>query len=233
MENQRVVREASKVLVIGSGALGIRKSGQPGTKCKADDSLTEFATDIKSYYPSHEVTLINSRPRFMSIYHEDMHKYIQEAMDDLGITVYHNERLEDMDALERLRDEAVQAESKDASGRVKKGRKMIRLRLKSGREVESDLQVGSEVTQVPFADACVDPLYRATPQPRAHFQPRAESTERQGVIRSETNAATRSSRLRPYFCYWRCRTYDGHQGRTCRLLAGGCCGGEYRQVVGG
>jgi hypothetical protein len=78
----------------------------------------------------------------MSIYHEDMHKHIQEAMDELGITVYHNERLEDMDALERLRDEAVQAESKDASGVGKKGRKMIRLRLKSGREVESDLQVG-------------------------------------------------------------------------------------------
>ncbi|KAI5450449.1 hypothetical protein NCC49_003071 [Naganishia albida] len=127
MENQRVVREASKVLVIGSGALGI-----------------QFATDIKSYYPEHEVTLINSRPRFMPLYHEDMHKHIQQAMDDLGITVYHNERLEDMDALERLRDEAVQAESKEhTKGKAdgKKGRKMIRLRLKSGREVESDLQI--------------------------------------------------------------------------------------------
>lgn len=108
-----------------------------------DDRSAEFATDIKSYYPSHDVTLINSRSRFMSIYHEDMHKHIQQAMDDLGITVYHNERLEDMDALERLRDEAVQAESKKAEGAGKKGRKMIRLRLKSGREVESDLQVGS------------------------------------------------------------------------------------------
>jgi hypothetical protein len=80
----------------------------------------------------------------MSIYHEDMHKYIQQAMDELGITVYHNERLEDMDALERLRDEAVQTESKDSPGHGKKGRKMIRLRLKSGREVESDLQVDIE-----------------------------------------------------------------------------------------
>jgi hypothetical protein len=83
----------------------------------------------------------------MPLYHEDMHKHIQQAMDDLGITVYHNERLEDMDALERLRDEAVQAESKEHTrGKSeKKGRKMIRLRLKSGREVESDLQVSAGV----------------------------------------------------------------------------------------
>jgi hypothetical protein len=32
MENQRVVREASKVLVIGSGALGIRKWGSAGNR---------------------------------------------------------------------------------------------------------------------------------------------------------------------------------------------------------
>ncbi|KAJ9092012.1 hypothetical protein QFC21_006992 [Naganishia friedmannii] len=127
MENQRAVREASKVLVVGSGALGI-----------------QFATDIKSYYPDHAVTLINSRACFMPLYHEDMHKYIQAAMDELGITVYHNERLEDMDALERLRDEAVRTESADArrgGNKARKGRKMIRVRLRSGREVESDLQI--------------------------------------------------------------------------------------------
>lgn len=137
--------------------------------------MAEFATDIKSYYPEHEVTLINSRPRFMPLYHEDMHKHIQQAMDDLGITVYHSERLEDMDALERLRDEAVQAESKEKTqGKTdgKKGRRMIRLRLKSGREVESDLQVSEGDDPVTrFSNSFpLDLVYRPTPQPRAHLQ---------------------------------------------------------------
>lgn len=125
------------------------------------------------------MTLINSRPRFMPLYHEDMHKHIQQAMDDLGITVYHNERLEDMDALERLRDEAVQAESKEhTKGKAdgKKGRKMIRLRLKSGREVESDLQVGAHGRtfdlglHVFFARSCASANITITSSSRARNQ---------------------------------------------------------------
>jgi hypothetical protein len=89
----------------------------------------------------------------MPLYHEDMHKHIQAAMDELGITVYHNERLEDMDALERLRDEAVRTETEDArkgGNKPRKGRKMIRVRLRSDREVESDLQVSLTCCHVAF-----------------------------------------------------------------------------------
>lgn len=99
--------------------------------------MAEFASDIKAYFPTHHVILINSRSRFLSIYEPGMHDHIQADLEALGVEVRHDERVEDLANLERQRDEAARQEGRE--GKV--GRKMVMTRLKSGSVIESDLQV--------------------------------------------------------------------------------------------
>jgi hypothetical protein len=147
-ENQRAVREATRVLVVGGGALGIRESqfscrllALANLRLNSGSlyNLVEFASDIKAYFPTHHVILINSRSRFLSIYEPEMHDHIQADLEALGVEVMHNERVEDLDDLERQRDDAARQEGRE--GKV--GRRMVKTRLKSGAVIESDLQVRS------------------------------------------------------------------------------------------
>lgn len=128
-DNQRRIRRARKVLVVGAGALGI-----------------QFATDIKAYHPETQVTLVNSRPRFMPLYSEDVHRMIQEELDALGVVTIHGDRVADMAQLERERDEASlefdeRSDWSDGSKGDMGRMPIVRTRLTSGKVVESDLQI--------------------------------------------------------------------------------------------
>lgn len=128
-DNQRRIRRARKVLVVGAGALGI-----------------QFATDIKAYHPEIQVTLVNSRPRFMPLYDEKVHRLIQEELDALGVITIHGDRVADMAQLERERDEASlefdeRSDWSDGSKGDVGRMPIVRTRLTSGKIVESDLQI--------------------------------------------------------------------------------------------
>ncbi|KAJ3497804.1 hypothetical protein NLJ89_g10300 [Agrocybe chaxingu] len=82
LEKQKIIENASTVLVVGGGALGI-----------------QFATDIKSVYPAKKVTLLHSRKQLLPRYDIKMHEEILRSCENMDIEVILGERL-DMDSVE-------------------------------------------------------------------------------------------------------------------------------------
>jgi NADH dehydrogenase FAD-containing subunit len=73
---QRRVGKASKIVVVGGGAVGV-----------------QLATDIKDYYPSKSVTLVHSRSRVMHKFHPKLHELISARAEELGVDMVLNERV--------------------------------------------------------------------------------------------------------------------------------------------
>ncbi|KZT51267.1 FAD/NAD(P)-binding domain-containing protein [Calocera cornea HHB12733] len=72
------IRRASRVVVVGGGALGI-----------------QYASDIKDHYPSTSVTLLHSRPRLLPRFDERMHPLIRARLEALGVQLILGDRLVD------------------------------------------------------------------------------------------------------------------------------------------
>ncbi|KAJ9117655.1 hypothetical protein QFC24_006369 [Naganishia onofrii] len=87
----------------------------------------QFASDIKAAYPTKEVTLVVSRSRLLPSFDEKMHLLISTQMESLGVNVIYNDRVSDIDAFEQERAKHI-------------GR-MMSVTLRSGRVVDSDLQI--------------------------------------------------------------------------------------------
>lgn len=64
------IKEAEHIAVIGGGAVGI-----------------EVATDIKSFFPSKDVTLFHSRSQLLSTFGPKLHGYVSTTLDTLGVRV--------------------------------------------------------------------------------------------------------------------------------------------------
>ncbi|KAJ7579263.1 hypothetical protein C8J56DRAFT_1030584 [Mycena floridula] len=74
---QSVIREASSVLVVGGGALGV-----------------QFATDIAGLYHDKQVTLVHSRTRLLPRFEHEMHLEILKALELSEVDVILGERLD-------------------------------------------------------------------------------------------------------------------------------------------
>ncbi|KAK2601698.1 hypothetical protein QQS21_004773 [Conoideocrella luteorostrata] len=81
---QAQVKASQKIAVIGAGAVGV-----------------ELATDIKSYYPEKDVTLIHSRERLLSRFGSKLHDHALAMLEKLSIEVLLNQRPEIPTASER------------------------------------------------------------------------------------------------------------------------------------
>ncbi|KDR71582.1 hypothetical protein GALMADRAFT_74880 [Galerina marginata CBS 339.88] len=107
-EKQKIIEKAQTVLVVGGGALGI-----------------QFATDIKSVYPTKKITLLHSRSRLLPRFDEKMHEEIEKSCVSLDIELILGERL-DLDSIE------------NGSAKINQlGKKVVR--TVTGREIEADL----------------------------------------------------------------------------------------------
>jgi NADH dehydrogenase FAD-containing subunit len=73
---QKKIIKATKVVVVGGGALGI-----------------QFASDIKERFPEKKVTLIHSRDHFLPLYDPRMHSLIYDRLHALGVEMYFNTRV--------------------------------------------------------------------------------------------------------------------------------------------
>ncbi|CAK7224387.1 hypothetical protein SCUCBS95973_005499 [Sporothrix curviconia] len=62
------VEKASKIAIIGGGAVGV-----------------QMATDIKELYPSKSVTLVHSRPTVMNRFHTDLDAIVKARFAEMGI----------------------------------------------------------------------------------------------------------------------------------------------------
>ncbi|KAF8880312.1 hypothetical protein BD779DRAFT_1549565 [Infundibulicybe gibba] len=82
-EKQKIIEQASSVLVVGGGALGI-----------------QFATDIASVHPEKQVTLLHSRGQLLPRFDEAMHSEILQALESMNVDVILGERL-DLASLEK------------------------------------------------------------------------------------------------------------------------------------
>lgn len=106
-EKQRIVEEVPSVLIVGGGALGI-----------------QFATDIKSVYPSKQVTLLHSRKQVLPRFDMEMHLEVMKSMNELNVDVILGERL-DLDSI--------------PSSKVDSTTKPTIVRTVTGREISADL----------------------------------------------------------------------------------------------
>jgi len=73
-EKQKIVENSPTVLVVGGGALGIRKFVYKSQMISISICFTEFATDIKAVHPSAKVTLLHSRLQLLPRFDEKMHQ---------------------------------------------------------------------------------------------------------------------------------------------------------------
>ena len=64
------IQTAERIAVIGGGAVGI-----------------EIATDIKSFFPSKDVTLFHSRSQLLPSFGPRLHEYVSKTLEKLGIRV--------------------------------------------------------------------------------------------------------------------------------------------------
>ncbi|KAF9432450.1 hypothetical protein BGZ76_010794 [Entomortierella beljakovae] len=67
-ENQNKIKKATKVLLIGGGAVGL-----------------ELAAEIREHFPEKEVTLVHSRDRYMLSYKLGMHTRSKYLLDKFGV----------------------------------------------------------------------------------------------------------------------------------------------------
>lgn len=74
---QKCVRGASRIAVVGGGAVGI-----------------EIATDIKDYFPQKEVTLFHSRERLLPSFGRRLHEYVVGALKKMDIRLVLGQRPE-------------------------------------------------------------------------------------------------------------------------------------------
>ncbi|TGO50451.1 hypothetical protein BCON_0183g00140 [Botryotinia convoluta] len=72
---QKAIHASSRIAVIGGGAVGV-----------------ELATDIKSFLPDKNVTLIHSRDRLLVRFGPQLHEVAYNRLQELGVKVYFNER---------------------------------------------------------------------------------------------------------------------------------------------
>ncbi|KAG0199711.1 hypothetical protein BGX28_007068 [Mortierella sp. GBA30] len=73
---QEKIQKATKVLLIGGGAVGL-----------------ELAVEIREHFPEKEVTLIHSRERYMPSYKYSMHEKAVEMMSNFGVRQIMNDRV--------------------------------------------------------------------------------------------------------------------------------------------
>lgn len=83
---QENIQAASRIAVIGGGAVGI-----------------EIATDIKSFFPDKEVTLFHSRSQLLPSFGPRLHDYALEVLNKLEIQVVLNQRPEILPGEKSLR----------------------------------------------------------------------------------------------------------------------------------
>ncbi|KAJ7279400.1 hypothetical protein C8J57DRAFT_1059005 [Mycena rebaudengoi] len=74
---QKTIEDASTVLVVGGGALGI-----------------QFASDIAAIHPGKQVTLLHSRSRLLPRFDEVMHTEILQSLESANVDVILGERVE-------------------------------------------------------------------------------------------------------------------------------------------
>lgn len=74
---QEKIQAANRIAIIGGGAMGV-----------------EIATDMKSFFPSKEVTLFHSRYQLLPRFGRKLHDFVLPAMEKLGIQVVLEARLE-------------------------------------------------------------------------------------------------------------------------------------------
>jgi apoptosis-inducing factor 2 len=72
---QERIKSAKKITVIGGGAVGI-----------------EMASDIKSFYPEKDITLVHSRDQLLLHFGPILHEHVVEAFNKLGIEIIFQER---------------------------------------------------------------------------------------------------------------------------------------------
>jgi NADH dehydrogenase FAD-containing subunit len=73
---QETIKASQKIAVVGAGAVGV-----------------ELATDIKSFYPEKDVTLIHSRGQILNTFGKRLHDHVLPVLrDELDIRVLLNER---------------------------------------------------------------------------------------------------------------------------------------------
>ncbi|RDW59427.1 hypothetical protein BP6252_12514 [Coleophoma cylindrospora] len=73
---QNSIREATHLVVIGGGAVGV-----------------EIASDAKSKYPEKQVTLIHSRDTLLNTFGKRLHDHAMQVFAQLGVNVYLGERV--------------------------------------------------------------------------------------------------------------------------------------------
>ncbi|EGN97542.1 hypothetical protein SERLA73DRAFT_92683 [Serpula lacrymans var. lacrymans S7.3] len=98
--HQKRVKEASSVLIVGGGALGI-----------------QFASDIAAVYPNKQVTLIHSRRRLLPKFDESIHTEILQCFEELNVEVVLGERLDLQSVHEGKTNEAGQRVVRTTTGR--------------------------------------------------------------------------------------------------------------------
>ncbi|KAM0307281.1 hypothetical protein ACHAO8_010444 [Botrytis cinerea] len=72
---QKAIQASSRIAVIGGGAVGV-----------------ELATDIKSFLPDKNVTLVHSRDRLLVRFGPQLHEAAYSRLQELGVKVHFNER---------------------------------------------------------------------------------------------------------------------------------------------
>lgn len=72
---QSNIQAAKDIAIIGGGAVGI-----------------QLASDIKSFYPEKQVTLVHSRERLLPAFGLRLHTHVMEALEQLGVQVVLGER---------------------------------------------------------------------------------------------------------------------------------------------
>ncbi|KAI5294171.1 hypothetical protein KEM52_004559 [Ascosphaera acerosa] len=66
--HQQAVAKAQDIVIVGGGAVGV-----------------QMATDIKEWFPSKEVTVVQSRARVMPNFHPQLHELVKRRFDELGV----------------------------------------------------------------------------------------------------------------------------------------------------
>jgi NADH dehydrogenase FAD-containing subunit len=72
---QNAIKESKTIAIIGGGAVGV-----------------EIATDIKSYYPEKQVTIVHSRQHLLPRFGVRLHDYVSEEISKMGLHLQLGER---------------------------------------------------------------------------------------------------------------------------------------------
>ena len=66
--HQADIKRSQSIVIVGGGAVGV-----------------QMATDLKEYYPTKDITVIQSRAQLMPTFHIKLHELVKKRFDDLGI----------------------------------------------------------------------------------------------------------------------------------------------------